>query len=494
MGHLEDSTVPPPSGFHILARPPAACRLPPAACLLAPGFSLLMRYRFVILVAILVLNGFFAAAEVALISVRKSRLRAMADDGQVGAQAALNLLANPARLLSVTQVGVTLASLGLGWAGEGTVYNLILSILEPWLKPPLSPWLHAISFGIAFLLISYAHVVLGEVVPKNVAIEKADRLAILVAPPLLIFDRVATPFIIIAERSAAVLSRWIGLRGTHGGGGHSAEELKFIVSSSRNEGHLHRFEEDAIQALLELQNYYAREIMVPRNDIVSISVDASLEQVLRRMRETQFSRLPVYQGDPEHIIGYVHYKDMLRIAEERRVAAERKQVLRPFHLSRVARKPLVVPETKPLNDLIDEFRNTHNHMALVVDEFGTIVGLVTLEDALEQILGEIGDEHDVKRPPPSTEAPMIEVEGATTIRDLDTQYGLDLPGDAGFETLAGFLLFQLGYIPKPGERLDHDGRRFTIVEMDHNRIARVRIERAPQPAESIQQEPKERRS
>src|SRR5258708_26242868 len=181
-----------------------------------------MAYRFVILITILVLNGFFAAAEVALISVRKSRLRAMADDGQVGAQAALNLLANPARLLSVTQVGVTLASLGLGWAGEGTVYNVFLSILEPMLKPPLSPWLHMISFGIAFLLISYAHVVLGEVVPKNLAIEKADRLAILVAPPLLIFDRVATPFIIVAERSAATLSHWIGLRGTHGGGVHSA--------------------------------------------------------------------------------------------------------------------------------------------------------------------------------------------------------------------------------------------------------------------------------
>lgn len=438
-----------------------------------------MPYRFVVLIAILVLNGFFAAAEVALISVRRSRLRAMAEEGIGGAQAALNLLANPARLLSLTQVGVTLASLGLGWAGEGTMYDLFLSILRPFLTAQLAPALHAVSFGIAFLLISYAHVVLGEVVPKNLAIEKADRLAILVAPALLIFDRVATPFIIVAERSAAALSRAIGLRGSHSGGGHSAEELKFIVSSSRREGHLHRFEEDAIQALLELQNYYVREIMVPRNDIVSVSVDASLDQVLRRMRENQYSRLPVYEKDPEHLIGYVHYKDMLRIAEERRVAAEKKQILRPFHLSRVLRKLLVVPETKPLNDLIDEFRNTHKHMAMVVDEFGTIVGLVTLEDAIEQIFGEIGDEHDIKRPTPTTEAPVIDVEGATTIRDLDTQYGLQLPGDAGFETLAGFLLFELGYIPKAGESLDYAGRRFSITEMDHNRIARVRIERIP---------------
>jgi CBS domain containing-hemolysin-like protein len=438
-----------------------------------------MPYRFIVLIAVLLLNGFFAAAEVALVSVRKSRLRTLAEEGQAGAQAALNLLANPARLLSVTQAGVTLASLGLGWAGENSMYNLILLAFDRWITPTLAPWMHALSFAIAFLIISFAHVVLGEVVPKNLAIEKADRLAILVAPTLLLFDRLSAPFIFFAERTAAAISRAIGLKGSHSGGGHSAEELKFIVSSSRREGHLHRFEEDAIQALLELQNYYAREIMVPRNAIVSISVDASLDQVIRRMREHQYSRLPVYQGDPEHIIGYVHYKDMMRIWEERRVAIEKNRAIRPFHLSRVLRKPLVVPETKALNDLIDEFRNTHKHMAIVVDEFGTIVGLVTLEDALEQILGEIGDEHDVKRPKPAAEAVVIDVEGATTIRDLETQYGVEVPAEAGFETLAGFLLFQLGKIPAESESVEYGGRRFTILKMEHNRIARVAIRRVP---------------
>ncbi|HTC36693.1 MAG TPA: hemolysin family protein [Bryobacteraceae bacterium] len=440
-----------------------------------------MAYRFVILAAVLLLNGFFATAEVALVSVRKSRLRALAEEGQVGAQAALALLANPSRLLSMTQAGVTLASLGLGWAGENSVYELLESAFHPLITPRFAVFWHGGSFAIAFLLISYAHIVFGEVVPKNLAIEKADRLAILVAPALLVFSRVSSPLLFFAERSAATVSRWIGLRGGHGGGGHSAEELKFIVSSSRTEGHLHRFEEDAIQALLELPNYYAREIMVPRNAIVSVSVDASLDQVLRRMREHEYSRLPVYEGSPEHIIGYVHYKDMMRIWEERRIANARKRALRPFHLSRVLRKPLVVPETKPLHDLIEEFRTTHTHMAIVVDEFGTIVGLVTLEDALEQIFGEIGDEHDVKRPRPAAEAPLIEVDGAITIRDLDTQYGLELPGDAGFETLAGFLLFQLGYIPKPGDALKYGGRKFTILGMDHNRISRVGIERLAEP-------------
>ena len=448
-----------------------------------------MYYRLLILIAILAVNGFFAGAEVALVSVRRSRLRAMAERGNVGAQAALNLLSNPARLLSVTQVGVTLASLGLGWAGEGAVYIMLMSALQRFDTSRAAPLIHAGSFLIAFLAISYAHVVMGEVVPKNLAIEKADRLAILVAPALLLFERVSAPFVFVAERSAARLSRLLGLRGSHSSGGHSAEEIKFIVSSSRREGHLRQFEEDAIQALLELQNYYVRQIMVPRHAIVSIPIDATLDQVLRAMRNHQYSRLPVYQGTPERLIGYVHYKDLMRIWEERRMAIERGRSARPFRMQRVLRKLLVVPETKPLNDLIDEFRDTHVHMAMVVDEFGTVAGIVTLEDVLEQIFGEIGDEHDVKRPLPKAESPLIEVDGSTNIVDLATQYGLELPGDAGFETLAGFLLFQLGYIPKEGESLEYAGRKFTILEMERNRIARVRIEKLTPPAPVVAASP-----
>jgi putative hemolysin len=438
-----------------------------------------MAYRLLVLAIILGLNAFFAAAEVSLVSVRRSQLSALADQGQAAAQAALNLLANPARLLSVTQVGVTLASLGLGWAGERTMYDFVIMLAHPAISPQTEPYIHGVGFVVAFLLMSYAHVVIGEVVPKNLALEKASRLALLVAPALLIFYRISAPFVWVAERSAEAVSRMIGLRGEHGGGGHSAEELKFIVSSSRSAGHLRQFEEDAIRALLELQNYNAREIMTPRHAIVSAPANTSLEEAIRILAEHQYSRLPIYDGAPERIIGYVHYKDLVRIWEERRAAAERSRSAPPFRLRRYLRRPPVVPETKPLNDLIDEFRSTHNHMAMVVDEFGTIVGLVTLEDVLEQIFGEIGDEHDVKRVRPAAESTMLELDGSVTIRDLDTQYGLDLPGDAGFETLAGFLLSQFRYIPKEGESLDYGGRKFTILEMERNRIARVRIEKLP---------------
>lgn len=435
-----------------------------------------MGYRLLLFVVILAVNAFFSAAEVALVCVRRSRIEPLARQGNTAAQAALSLLSNPERLLSVSQVGITLGSLGLGWAGEETIYELIVHAMGP--LPVGSPSvLRGASFAIAFLFMSFAHVVIGEVVPKNLALERAERLALLVSPPMLIFYKISLPFVYLVERTSAVLSRWLGLKGLPHAGGHSSEELRFIVASSLEQGHLDAFEKNAITHLLELQNYVVREIMVPRNDIVSIPVEASLEQVLRTCMDHQYSRLPVYEDRPENIIGIVHYKDLIPIWEERRRAFERRRPVRPFRLWRVVRKAPVVPETKVLTQLVDDFRGHRTHMALVVDEFGTIVGLVTLEDVLEQVFGDIRDEHDELRQAPQLEAALLEVDGSTTIRTLETQYGLDLPAEGGFETLAGFLLFHLGTIPRPGDVVEHSGRRFTVLEMERNRVARVRIER-----------------
>jgi putative hemolysin len=442
-----------------------------------------MSLRLILLIGIVLVNGFFAAAEVALVSVRRSRLTQLAGQGSAAARAALGLLANPGKLLSATQVGVTLASLGLGWAGEDTVYRMLLAMFEPFATARAIPWLHGVAFALAFLLISFVHVVVGEVVPKNIAIEKADRVALLMAPALLVFLRISAPFVFVIERSAAVLTHALGLRGGHMGGGHSPEELKFILETSRREGHLEGFEEDAIRKILELKEVNTREIMTPRIDIVSVSVDTTLDELLRLTVEHKYSRLPVYQGKAENIIGIVHYKDLMTAWQERKLAGDRRQPTRPFRLRRFLRDALVVPETKPLNQLVDEFRRRHSHLAMVVDEFGTITGLVTLEDVLEQIFGEIGDEHDVRRPMPVAGAPVIEVDGSTNIRDMAAQYGIELPGDAGFETLAGFMLFRFGYIPAPGESVTYERHTFIVQEMDRNRIARVKIltARPPEP-------------
>jgi putative hemolysin len=444
-----------------------------------------MGIKFILLILILAANGFFAASEVSLVSVRQSRLKELAEQGQAGAQSALNLLANPGRLLSVTQFGVTLASLGLGWVGEDTLYRVLSNALAGFGLPISQVLLRGVAFTLAFLVISYAHVIIGEVVPKNLAIEKADRVAVLAAPVLLIFYRLSQPLVVVIERSAELILRWLGLTRGTGHGGHSTEELKYIVQSSRREGHLQQFEQDAIQRLIELSDYSAREIMTPRHNIISLPVDAPLDQVLTVMSENKFSRIPVYDGRAEQIIGIVHYKDLMRVWDERRFAHDSRRATRPFRLRRFVRKPVVVPETKPLNQLIDEFRKSHTHMALVVDEFGTVSGLVTLEDVLEQVFGDIGDEHDAVRPDYSGGGEKaLELEGSTTIRDLETRYNVVLPAEAGFETLAGFLLFQFGHIPKEKERLDYGGRRFIIAQMDRNRIVRVSIEKLdpkPQP-------------
>ncbi len=436
-----------------------------------------MALRFIVLLFILAMNGFFAAAEVALVSVRQSRLRELAGQGQAGAQSALSLLANPGRLLSVTQVGVTLASLGLGWAGEDTLYRLIREGLDPLGIHAPVPLVHAVAFVIAFLIISYAHVIIGEVVPKNLALEKADRIAVMAAPALLVFYRLSQPFVVVIERTSALILRILRLGTGVARGGHTPEELKYIIQTSRREGHLQEFEQDAIQRVMELSEYSAREIMTPRNDIVSVPVNADLDEVLRVMAQHKFTRMPVYEDRPEQIVGILHFKDLIRVWEERRFAHERRRVTRPFRLRRFVRKPLVVPETKPLNQLVAEFRGNHTHMALVVDEFGTVTGLVTLSDVLEQVFGEMGDEHDVVRPAPSEQDRVLELDGSTTIRDLETRYNFVLPGEGGFETLAGFLLFQFGYIPKVKESVEYGGRRFTILKMERNRIATVLIEK-----------------
>jgi CBS domain containing-hemolysin-like protein len=434
-------------------------------------------YRFLLITLIIGVNGFFAASEVALLSSRRSRLKAMAEEGVAGVQPALSLLANPERLLSVIQVGVTLASLVLGWVGEDTFYSVLTAVLSPIVTPATQAFLHAASIVLAFLLMTFAHVVLGEVVPKNLAIEKAERLAVIVAPVLLVFFRVMEPFVYILERSSTIISRAVGLRGDTHAGSHSPEEIKYIVSASAKEGQLLPFEAQAVRQLIEIRECSVREIMVPRNQIVSVSVNATLDYVLRLMNEHLYSRLAVYDGSPERIVGFVHLKDLLQVWMERRAAAETRRQVAPFRLERLMRKPLVLPETKPLHELIGEFRAAHAHVALVVDEFGTITGMVTIEDVLEQVFGEIEDEHDIRRPHTVPGAPVVDVEGTIPIRDLCSQYGIELTGDAGFQTLAGFLLARLGFIPKGGESLVYEGRRFTITHVERNRIVTVRIEK-----------------
>lgn len=436
-------------------------------------------YRLIAIILIVAINGFFASAETALVSVRPSRLKRMAESRITGALAALALLANPERLLSVVQVGVTLTSLALGWVGEATFEQAILALLAPVLTPQILPFVKVASVVLAFLLMTFTHVVFGEVVPKNLAIGSADRLAILVAPILLVFYRLVEPLVWTIERASVWVSRAIGIRSEAHAAAHSREELQFIVSAGEASGQITAFERKAIGNLLDLPHYNVREVMVPRNQLISVPADSSIDDVLQVMSESRYSRLPVYEGSPENLLGIVHVKDVLDYWTQRRLSNLKRRAVPPFDLKSIIRKTPVVPESRELHLTLDDLRAHAAHVAFVVDEFGTISGMVSTEDLFEQVFGEIEDEFDAVPALPSVREDVFEVEGTTPIRDLDVIYGIELPVEAAFETLAGFLMFKLGRIPAAGDVITHESARFAVLEMDFNRVARVRVERLP---------------
>ena len=337
--------------------------------------------------------------------------------------------------------------------------------------------LHGICFAVAFLMMTYSHVVIGEVVPKNLAIAKADRLAVTVAPILMIFTRIAAPFIKVIGSSAAAITSTLGVTQRLHAGGHSPEELRMIVSSSRGSGHLGEGLDELIHNVLDLDDLSVREIMIPRNQMVAIKADSSLDHVLATMSEEQHSRLPVYENGPEQIVGILYFKDMLHLWQERRVALRSGRAPGPFEIRHIMRKFMIVPETKPLFQMLNDFRSEQTHMAMVVDEFGTISGLLTVEDVLEQIVGEIEDEFDDPPALAEPESAEVTLDGATQIRDFEQQFATELETGTGYETLAGYLLYRLGHIPIPGESVEHDGRRFTVEAVERNRIISVKVER-----------------
>lgn len=435
--------------------------------------------RLIVLVFLLGVNGFFSAAEVALVSVRETKMRALSQAGVRRADAVLSLLRRPDRMISATQLGVTLASLGLGWAGESTLYHFLEPLFAYFGLPVSEPMGRVLSFVLAFTLITFFHMVIGEVVPKNLAMERSERLALAVAPPLQLFSRVTGLFVSLVEGTASRVSRLLGLRMDHSRQGYTAEELKLLFSVSKREGGLARFQEKMLSRALDFHDVTVREVMVPRQEMIALPSDAGLDQVIDCIARHQHSRVPIYEDSPEHIVGVLYAKPVWSFVQQMRRSSMSDRPEPVFRMASFVNPVPFVPETKVLSELLEEFQQQRYHLAIVVDEFGTVGGLVTIEDALEQIVGEIREEHQKHEPdekPVLDEA--IEVDGNTNIRDLDSLYGVDLPYDAGFETLAGFLLSRMGHLPQGNERVEFEGRGFTVVGMDRNRIAKVRVEPA----------------
>ncbi len=441
--------------------------------------------RLIGVLALIALNGFFAAAEYSLVAVRLSRVRQLVIKGDLRARVVERLLGDLHRVVSGVQVGMTLTSLAIGALGETTLASALQQIWRGSGSTSTIFFAHTLALGLAFALLSAMHVVLGELVPKTVSLAKAERVALLIAMPFEWFLHTFRWAIDLLDGMSGVIVKAMGVSSPQGyGTAHSTEELQIQIQQARERGLLAPGEEKFIVSAIELGQVQVREIMVPRPDMHTLPVEASLDEVMRVFATSQRSRIPVYRGSGDHILGFVHIKDMLWILLDRERRMEENLPPPPFDLRRVLREVLIVPETKPASELLQELRSRHIGMAMVVDEFGSILGLATLEDILEQVVGEIHDEFDVVERPLTLADGAVIFDAALNVRDLDAQYNITLPEDPAYATVGGFVLDQLGFIPRGGESFEYGQFRFTVVEMDGRRVARVKIQRVrPAPEE-----------
>jgi magnesium and cobalt exporter, CNNM family len=431
-----------------------------------------------LIVALIMCNAFFAAAEYALLSVRRTRIEQLVREGSSSARLVQGLLADIGLIISGTQLGVTVISLLMGWLGESMMAAALESALEGRLQHFASVVVaHSISVGVAFLFITILLMVLGELVPKALAYERAEQTSLIVARPMLFFLRLSRPLVLAVDGLADIVLRGLGQSpGQIHGGQHTPEEAKLIVSAIRKRGMLGIEQEEMIHGVFDLHRMQVREIMVPRPKITCLQLAKDLNLLLERIVDDQHSRIPIYEGLPDHIIGILYTKDLLRVALDRlRMGTP---LNAPFDLRANLHPPMIVPESMSLNQMLKDARRKHAQMALVVDEFGTFVGLVTIEDVLEQIVGDIQDEYDKEEVViRKIGADVFEVDASISLRDFADDYQINLPMEAGYATLAGFALAQLGLIPKGGESFIFEGRRYTVTEMDGRRVARVKVEK-----------------
>jgi len=438
--------------------------------------------RVFLLLLLVAANAFFAAAEFALVSVRDTRIQQLIDARRIGARIVQKLHRNLDEVVNGVQLAVTIVSLTLGWVGEPLLAHMMLGPVQD--LPHASVYAHGIAIVVSFILITFLHVILGELVPKSLALQRAEQVALAVAAPMDVFITLTRPLLFVMNRAAGWVLRIFGSRRIRQGPVHSPDELKLIVTASREVGEIPPFQEEMIHKALELDSVTVREVMVPRPDIFSLPGDLTLSDALGRVVEEQHSRVPVYdpQRGPEHIICVLYAKDLMRWTRLRLTATPEQPVaarVSAMRISQIMHDVLVVPETKVLTELLEEFKERKRHLAVVVDEFGSTAGVITVEDILEQIVGEIEDEFDVAPPQQDLVEGKIAVllEGSASLRDLESQYQLLLPRDSGFETLAGFILARLQKIPRQGESFDYEAHRYTVLELDGHRIAKVKIEK-----------------
>ena len=414
-------------------------------------------------------NAFFVGAEFALVSVRRMRLEARAAAGSRRAQAALRLIGDPTLFISATQLGITIASLGLGWIGEPTVAAALHPVAAAIAVEGRAGYVaHLISIIIAFAAITFLHIVLGELMPKMIALERAEGLALLAARPLELFAKIFRAPLWIFNRTGAALGRMFGLRSSlQHAAVYSEDELRRLVDISRESGHLRAEERRLIHRVFEFSDTLVREAMVPRTEIAAISVDCSLQDIRDAFDKHGYSRLPVYDGSLDNVAGFIHSKDLMPF------------LLKPeeFRLEYVLKSPMYVVDNARLEDVLRQMQKAKSHFGFVVDEHGGVEGIITLEDLLEEIVGDISDEHDeeVNEQIRRIDSRTYRLDGALAVRDLNRRLRTELPESEGYITIGGFLMSEAGHVLQSGETIEHDGLSFHVEKVERRRLLSVRL-------------------
>jgi magnesium and cobalt exporter, CNNM family len=438
--------------------------------------------KLAVVVFLVLANAFFVGAEFALVTLRRSRVATLIAEGHKRARLLLRITDDLTGYISACQVGVTLASLALGYIGENTIAQLLNPVTNLVLSGIASEVAaHSTAVALAFVVITYLHLLLGEFVPKAFALERTEKLALAVARPMEIFYRVFKAPIWTINQSGVLVLRWMGLRATaEHTAAYSEEELRHLVGLSHKSGHLIEDERQLIYNVFDFTEATVESVMVPRTEIEALEADLSPVEMLNVFEETGYSRMPIYRDSLENIIGIILYKDLSRLIRRNGTAS----------LEEFVRAPVFIPTNVRLNEALRTLRRSSEHMAMVVDEHGGVEGLVTLEDLLEEIVGDIRDEHDEAAARQIVELPdgTYNVRGNLSIRDANKRLGLNLPESDSYHTIAGFMMARAGRLLKRGESVEYNGLKLTVQSTARNRIVETRIERLKEqtaPASSI---------
>jgi CBS domain containing-hemolysin-like protein len=428
-----------------------------------------------IIAFLLFVNGFFVAAEFALVKVRKTRLEQLSNEGNYHAKKALKLVNNTNKLLAAAQLGVTIASIALGWVAESTIVQLIEPLIRFFTNNHSIMAAHTIAIPVSFVIVTYFHVLLGEQLPKCFALRHTDSLALLVATPMDMFITLFKPFVWLLLVSGDKILHAFHVDSEDASLVHSTEELDMLVDASYNEGVLNETEAEMLHNMFKFSDLMAKQVMLPRTDMMCIPSDISYEELNKFALENQYTRYPVYEENIDKILGFIHVKDLYSLAMNKE----------NYSINKLIRPLMLVPETMTLDNLIIEFKKSHTQIAVVIDEFGGTSGLITLEDVLEEIIGEVQDEFDEEE-----EADIKEI-GENTylanammrIDELVEFFHLSdsLLEEDDVETIAGLVVKLLGRIAAIGDSVSYNGLTFTVVEIDGARVTKLQIYKEPTP-------------